>query len=122
METGVVLICECIYPCNSIPRYVRAAQQEMAKDEVDILAFSLNFCQARSEATFVIGPCPCKNWPRLSHQRLLESWSGPEPEIPGREAHHVDGPRPIGKRPLDALQRCSAAACVDHRSIVACVG
>jgi hypothetical protein len=87
----------------------------MAKEEVDILAFSLNFCQARSEATSVIGRLRCKIRPRLSHQRLLESWAGPEPEIPGREGHHVSVPRPIGRRALDDATKMFGAEEVGMR-------
>lgn len=73
----------------------------------------------------MIGRLGCKKWPRLSHQRLFESLAGPEPEIPGREAHHVSVPRPIGKRALDDTTKvvgAEEAACVDYRGIVAYIG
>lgn len=45
----------CIYPRESMPRYMRAAQQDMAKDRVVIVAIRLMSCEIRCEARALIG-------------------------------------------------------------------
>lgn len=57
--------------------YMRAAQQEIAKDWVDILAIRLMYCQIRSRATRLIGRMLCAAQPPT----LLEVLGIPGPAV-----------------------------------------
>jgi hypothetical protein len=62
---------------------MRAVQDEIAKDGVDIIAFRLMFCQVRSRATPLIGWIMCAAQPPT----LLEVLDRIFPRIPGSRSY-----------------------------------